>query len=131
MIVKTEAFLWIVLSSEKKFRLTINEYGVTDEHKTFKGFTNVSNKKDRKECLKMYGGDKLFAKVPPSLEKSFSYGVVIPHKMRNCTDCRSDFLCDQCDILVNQRKELSPNLNVLKRQTPNEFGHVRPKYITT
>ena len=41
----------------------------------------------------MYGGDKLIAKVPLSWKKIFNYGLVIPHKMRNCTDCeKSHFI---------------------------------------
>ena len=59
----------------------------------------------------MADGDKLFAKVPLSWKKSFSQGVVILHKMRNCSDCEKDILCDECDKLVNQRKEFSANLN--------------------
>ena len=39
------------------------EIGVIDEHKTFKGFTNVSEKLDRKDLYKIFDGDKLFAKV--------------------------------------------------------------------
>ena len=41
---------------------------------------------------------------------SFSQGVVIPHKMRNCNKCVRDILCDGCDKLVNQNKEFSANL---------------------
>ena len=80
--------------------------------------------------MKKFNGDKLIAKLPLSQKKSFVMGVVIPHKMRICTDCRKDILCDQCDKLVNQRKGFSANLNELKRQLPNEFGHRLPKYIT-
>ena len=54
-------------------------------------------------------------------------GVEIPHKMRNCTDCKKDFLCDNCDELVNQRKTLLANLYELKRQAANKFGHMLPK----
>ena len=79
----------------------------------------------------MFEGDKLVAKVPLSLKKSFSQGVVIPHKMRNCTECKKDILCDSCDKLVNQKKEFSPNLNELKREKPNDLGHMLPKYIIT
>ena len=50
--------------------------------------------------------------------------------MRNCNKCAKDFLCGGCDKLVNQKKELSPNLNELKREPPNQFGHMLPKYIT-
>ena len=79
----------------------------------------------------MYGDDKLFAKVPLSRKKSFSYGVRIPHKMRNCNKCDKDILCDHCDKLVNQRKEFSANLNELKRQAADEFGHMLTNYITS
>ena len=57
--------------------------------------------------------------------------VVNLHKIRNCNKCTKDILCDGCDKLVNQNKEFSANLNDLKRQTPNKFGHMLPKYIIT
>ena len=79
----------------------------------------------------MANGENLMAKVPLSWKKSFSQGVVIPHKMRNCTNCKKSILCDECDNLVNQRNGFSANLTELKRQPPNEFGHMLPKYIIT
>ena len=124
-------FYGLFLAPKVKYCLTINKYGVIDEHKTLKGFTNVSDNLDRKEYFKMFGGDKLVAKVPLSWKKSFSQGVVIPHKMRNCHYCKKDILCDICDELVNQNKEFSANLNELKREKPNDFGHMLPKYIIT
>ena len=119
----------LFLAPKLKYCLTINKYGVIDEDKTFKGFTNVSQKLDRKEYFNMAGGDKLIAKLPLSWKKSFSLGVVIPHKMRNCVDSKKDILCDNCDKLVNQNKEFSAKLNELKREAPNKFGHMLPKYI--
>ena len=100
----------LLLAARIKYCLTINGNGVIDEHKTFKGFTNVSNNLDRKEHFNMADAGKLIAKVPLSWKKSFSQGHVIPHKMRNCVDCKKDILCDQC---------------------PNESGHMLPKYINT
>ena len=64
------------------------------------------------------------------MDKNFRYDVVIPHKMRNCNKCAKDFLCDNCDKLVNQTKEFSANANEVKRQPPNPFGHMLPKFIT-
>ena len=116
--------LWSLLSSKKKYCLPINKFGFVDEHKTFKGFTNVSDKLGRKEFFNMANRCKLIAEIPLSWRKSFSQGVVIPHKIKNCFDCKKDFLCDNCDKLVNQRKEFSANLNELKRQPPNECGHM-------
>ena len=108
-----------------------NKFGVIDEHKTFKRFTNVSDNLDRKEYFKMFNGDNLVAKVPLSWLKSFSMGEVIPHKMKNCNKYTKDLVCDGCDTLVNQNKEFSPNLSEIKREPPNDFGHMLPKYVTT
>ena len=124
-------FYGLFLAPKIKYCLTINKYGVIDEHKTFKGFSNVSDNLDRKEYFKMAVGDNLIAKVPLSWKKSFSQRVVIPHNMRSCSDCKKDVLCDSCNILVNQKKEFSANLNEMKPECPNDFGHVLPKYITT
>ena len=124
-------FFGLFLAPKIKYCFTVNKYGVIDEHKTFKGFTNVSDKLDRKKFFKMADGDKLVAKVPLSWKKSFSQGVVVPHKMRKCNNCTKDILCDDCDNLLNQRKKFSANLNELKREKPNNLGHMLPKYIIT
>ena len=79
----------------------------------------------------MPNGGKLIAKVPLIWKKSFSRGVLIPRKMKNCPDCENDIQCDNCDELVNQRKEFSADVNEMKRQLPNGNGHMLPKYITT
>ena len=63
-------------------------------------------------------------------KKSFSMGVVIPHKKRNCDVCKQNVLCDECDKLANQKKEISANCHEVKREAPNEFGHMLPKFIT-
>ena len=97
-------FYGLFLSPKIKYCLTINKYGVIDEHKTFIGFSNVSDNLDRKEYFKMADGDNLIAKVLLSWKKSFSHGVVIPRKMRYCTDCKNDSPCDSCDKLVDQKK---------------------------
>ena len=91
----------------------------------------MSDNLDRKEYFKMADGDKLVAKVPLSWKKYFSQGVIIPHKMRNCSNCKDGSLCDRCDNLVNKKKEFSANLNELKREKPNDQGHMLPKYIIT
>ena len=87
-------FYGLFLAPKIKYCVTTNKFGVIDEHKTFKGFINVSDNLNRKEYFKMFEGDKLVAKVPLSWKKSYSYGVVIPHKMRNCNKCTKDILCD-------------------------------------
>ena len=98
------AGIWygLFLASEIKYCLTINKFVTIDEHKTFKSFANVSDNSARKECFNMADGGKLIAKVPLSWRKSFSQGVVIPHRTKNCGDCKKDVLCKNFDELVNQ-----------------------------
>ena len=122
-------FYALFLAPKIKYCLTINKYGVIDENRTFKGFTNVSINLDGKEYFKMFDGDKLVAKVPLQWKKTFSHGIIMPHKLRNCDKCSKDALCDDCDKLVNQNKEFSANPNELKREAPNGFGYMLPKYI--
>ena len=111
--------------------LTINKYGIIDEHKSFKGFTNDSpTNLDRKEYFEIYNGNNFYAKVPLSWKKSFSMGVVIPNITKNCNKCSKDVLCDVCDKLSNQKKEFSANLKELKRQALNQNGHMLPTYET-
>ena len=74
---------------------------------------------------------EIIAKIPLSKKKIFSHGVVLPHKMRSCNKCTKDILCDDCDKLVNQRKDFSANLNEMKRLPPNDFCYMLPKYIVT
>ena len=62
-------FYGLFLAPKIKYCLIINKYGVISEKKTFKGFTNVSDKLDRKQYFKMADGDKLVAKVPLSWKK--------------------------------------------------------------
>ena len=63
------------------------------------------------------------------VEKSFNNGIVIPTKMRHCNECKDGILCTTCNNLINENKEFEGNLNLLKREKPNDFGHMLPYYI--
>ena len=97
---------------------------------TFKGLNDVSQNLNRKEYFKMFNGNKLTAKVPLSGKKIYNYAVIIPQELRNCNKFAKDILCYGCEKLLNQNKKISANLNELKRQAPNEFGHMLLKNIT-
>ena len=59
-------FYGLFLAPKINFCVTIIKSGVYDEHKTFKGLTNVFDNLDRKEYFKMFDGVELIAKVPLS-----------------------------------------------------------------
>ena len=67
---KDGGFLYgLFLAPKIIYCLPRNNFGVRDEHKTFKGYTNVSNNLDRKKYFKKFNGDKIIAKVPHSWKK--------------------------------------------------------------
>ena len=59
-----EGGIWYALYLAPKIKkcLTINSFGVIQEHKCFKGFTNVGDNFDREEYFKIFNGDKMAAK---------------------------------------------------------------------
>ena len=124
-------FYGLFLAPKIKYCLTIDEYGIISEHKTFKGFTDSKRLLDRLQYFEMLKGNTIQAKLPLSWKKSFESGIIIPKKLRYCTNCRENIICDNCDKKINQIKEFSPNFNELKRQPPNENGYMLPWYIET
>ena len=123
-------FYGIFLATKMKCCSTIKKHGVIDEQKTFRRFTDASDKLEREEYFKTFVGDKLIETVPLSWKKSFSMGVVIPHNLRNCNNVTKDLLCDGCDKLVTQNKENSAFLNEIKQQASEEIVHMLPWYET-
>ena len=48
--------------------------------------------------------------------------------MRFSVECRGKILCITCNIQINENKELEANLNLLKRQAPDQFGYMLPYF---
>ena len=48
--------------------------------------------------------------------------------MRLCNECSKEKCCDRCNNQINENKEFEASLNLLKRQAPNEFGHMLPYF---
>ena len=121
-------FYGLFLAPKLKYRLTMDDYGIIQEHKTFKGCNDCKRLLDRSQYFNMIEGKKLSALLPKSWKKSFDSGIIIPTKMRFCNECNEEKLCNKCNNEVNENKEFEANLNELKRHAPNEFGHMLPYY---
>ena len=50
-------FYGLYLASKIKYCLTIDDYGIIKEHKTFKGFIDSKRLLDRSQCFKMKKGE--------------------------------------------------------------------------
>ena len=79
-------FYSLFLAPEIKYCLTIDEYGIVQERKMFKGFNDSKRLLDRSQYFKMVEGEKISAMLPKSWKNLFNSGVVIPAKMRFCNE---------------------------------------------
>ena len=77
----------------------------------------------------MKEGKKKSAMLPKSWKNSFDSGINIPTKMRFCNECNDKNLCFKCNNQINENEEFEANLNLLKRNGPNEFGYMLPYYV--
>ena len=119
-------FYGLFFAPKIKYCLTIDDYGIIQEHKTFKGFNDSKRLLNRSQYFKMIEGEKISALLPKSWKKSFHSGIIIPTKTRFCNECNDKKMCKKCNKQVNENKEFKANLNELKRHPPNEFGHMLP-----
>ena len=71
---------------------------------------------------------KVSAMLPSSWKKPFNIGIVISLKMRRCIECKGEILCDACQNQITESKKFEGKLYLLKRDFPNEFGHMLPYY---
>ena len=122
-------FYGLYLAPKIKYILTIDDYGIIKEHKTFKGFNDSKRLLDRSQYFKMQEGKKISAMLPRSWKKSFNSGIIIPVKMRFCNECNGKKTCDKCNIQINENKEFEANLNELKRHPPNDSSRMLPYFV--
>ena len=71
---------------------------------------------------------KISAMLPRSWKKSFDSGIVTSKKMRFCNECNDKKMCNKCNNQINEKKEFEAKTNELKREAPNDFGHMLPYY---
>ena len=121
-------FYGLFLASKIKYVLTIDDYGIIQQHMTFKGFNDSKRLLDRSQYFDMLAGKKIKAMLPRSWKKSFNNGVIIPTKMKQCNECKDGILCVTCNIQINENKKFEANLNLLKREAPNNSGYMLPYY---
>ena len=50
--------------------------------------------------------------------------------MRLCNEGSDERMCDKCNNQVNGNKVLKANINLLKREAPNQFRHMLLYYKT-
>ena len=126
---KTGGIFYVLFLAPKiKYCSTIDDHGIIQEHKTFKGLNDSKRLLDRSQYFNMIEGEKISAMLPNSWKKSFDNGIIIPAKMRFCNECNDKKMCNKFYNQINENKEFEANLNLLKRKAPNELGYMLPYY---
>ena len=118
-----------ILAPKRKNVLTMDEYGIIEHHLTFKGFNDSKRILDQSQYFDMLDGQKTTAKLPRSWKKPFNNGDVTPTKVRECNACKYGILCTTSNNQINENKDIEANLNLIKREAPNESGYMLPFYI--
>ena len=101
------------LAPKLKHSLTIDNYGIIQEHKTFKGFNDSKKLLDRSQYFKTIEGENISAMLPKSWQKSFIGGIAMPAKIRFCNECTDKVTCKRFISQVNENKEFEDILNEL------------------
>ena len=121
-------FYGLFLAPKINYCLTIGDYGILQEHKTFKGINDSKRLLDQSQYVKKIESKKISGLLPRSWKKSFNNGVIIPKRMRFCNESSIEKTCDKCNYIINENKEFKANRSELKRHPPNEFGYLFPYY---
>ena len=48
--------------------------------------------------------------------------------MRFCNECNKEKHCNRCKSQINEIREFESNINLLKRQAPDQYGHMLPYF---
>ena len=124
-------FYGLFLAPKTKICLTINKSSNLEEHETFKRFDDSKRLLDRSQYFKTIECRKISALLPKSWNKTFNNGIIIPAKKRFCNECNDKRTCNRCNIQKNENKEFEAIINLLKRQGPNQFGHILHSFEKT
>ena len=119
-------FYGFFLVPKINYCLTINEFGVIQQHMTFEGFNDCKRLLYRSENFDMLEVKKISAMLPKSWKKLFNNGIVISEKMRRCDKWRNKKLCATCINQINEIKEFEANRNLSEREAPKEFVYMLP-----
>ena len=79
MITKQLVFFYgLYIAPKIKYCLTIDVYGIIQEHKICKSFIDRKRLLDRSQYFNMIEGKKISAMLPKSWKKLFNNGITIP-----------------------------------------------------
>ena len=116
-----------LLAPKVNYCLTMDNFGIIQQHMTFKVFNDSKRLLDRSQKFKLLRVERVTIILAKSWKKSFNNVITSAVKMRRCVECKGEKLCMTRNNEVNEKK-IEINLNFLRRRAPNQFCHVLPYY---
>ena len=116
----------LFLAPKIKYVLTTYEYGVIQQHMTFKGFNDSKRLLGRSQNLNMLEGKKISAMLPRLWKKFLLMALLYQQKWDIVMNVKMEYYVEHVIIKSIENKEFKANLNLLKRHPANELGHMLP-----
>ena len=98
-------FFGLFLAPKTNNCLTINDFGVIQQHMTFKVFNDSKRLLDRSKNFDILEGKKISAMLPRSWKKSFNKFVIVPVKLKRRYDIKMEFYIQHIIIKLTKTKK--------------------------
>ena len=148
MVIQVYFYAWF-LAPKIKYCLVIDEFGIISAKRTFKGYSEEHRMINLEEYISLSEGKTVSTTFSIDWTKTFG-GIKIPHRKQNCSecdntkifsdcvikpkmncfDCEMEKSCKSCLDLISQKKSYSTDINMLKRNPPNQYHQMLPHYVS-
>ena len=140
-------YAWF-LAPKIKYCSVIDDFGNISAKRTFKGYSEEHRMLKLDEYIWLSEGKSVSGRFSIDWTKTFE-GIKIPHRKQdcsecdntkncsdctkktkmNCFNCEMEKACRTCSDLISQKKTYSTDINMLKRNPPNEQHQMLPHYV--
>ena len=93
------------LATKIKYCVTVDKFGIIQQHKTFRGFNDSIRLTGSSQYYETIEVEKKSAMSPKSYKKLFNSGVIIAAKMRFCNKCSKENCCGRFNNQINENTE--------------------------
>ena len=111
----------LFLAPKIKHCLTINEYGIMEEHKIFKYFNNSKRILNRSQNFNMLEDKKYQLCCLKSGKNHLRMELIYQRKKRFCIECNDKRVCNGCITQSIENKDFDAILSSLKREAPTNL----------
>ena len=95
-------FYCLIPAPKTKYCLSIDRFGINQQHMTFKGFNDSKRLLDWSQNSETLEVEKLTVILTKLWKTTFNSGIILPVKMRRCEERKVEILILTCNNQVNE-----------------------------